>query len=454
MDKRERNKKGIKIKYPLRHAYVIAHFMLPFIPIKVLYTDWKYIITKNYLIHNDEKLYKIEFTREVIKGVQYITFSTTQEKFKFPITYAEKPFKLHKILNCTYAFLSRQNFVVIDPEEFVEFAKEKRNEVLDRGISIWIDHYIKGENRHFVRIPRQTNVFWDIINKFNDISLVNDANRPLIGWFIDKKDFLMRNDNNCFVDYIKKHSKNNTKDMLVTKLNVWGDVVEECDNYELIPFRKKTHYEMLPDDLLNFMQMCNYCTYERNQRYVAMCALKNNDIFLIETNNLEFVKRKGKWYNISFENFKYIIQNSFEYLTDKFIRYLYYLTIRACIEDKEFTLQILYPEQYKLFNERILSYFPKDDLIFKDNSKEKEFLNEKLIHQDYEKAYEFITSHEIVSMNDQGRYMSVLTYDAIKGLGYLKRFISGFSDYGLVLRVSKDYSIEIYDRHDFVYSTR
>ena len=449
MDKIINKNKKIKIKYPLRHAYVIAHFMLPFIPIKMLYTDWKNVKIMNYLIHNNEKLYKIELTEEKIKGVNHITFSTKQEKYKFPIAYAEKPFKISTILKCTYAFLSRQNYVVIDPYEFIEFAKDRKNEVLDRGISIWLQHRIIDVNRHFVRVSKETNEFYEIIKSLNDFSKKNDI-KTLTGFFIDKKDCLMRNSKNKFSDFIKNTSLlNSNKTMIVEKINQWGEIIEECETYEIKPFNRKSHYGMLPDELLSFMHLCNYSTYEKNQSYVSMCVLKNKDMFLINNNDLEFVKRKGRWYNISYTYFKYIFKNAFEYITDKFIRYLYYLVIRACVEDKVLTLQILYPEEHKSFKGNILNCFPKVDLEVDEDIRK-----ERISVQDYKRIYDYITSRDVVTINDQGHFVSTIKYDELESIGYNRRFISKFSDYGLVLRVGEDYSIEIYDRRNFIYSTR
>lgn len=439
----------IKIKYPLRHAYVIAHFMLPFIPIKMLYTDWRHVKVLNYLVNNDEKLYKIELTTERIRGVHHIVFSTTQEKYKFPITYALTPFKISTILQCTYAFLSRQNYVVLDPYEFIEFAKDKKNEVLDRGISIWLEHRIKDVNRHHVRVRRGPNEYLEIINGLNEYCERSDI-KNTVGFFIDKKDCLFKNPKNKFSDFIKNASFiNSDKKMIVKKVNEWGDIVDDCETYEVIPFKRKSHYEILPEELLSFMNLCNYSTHEDYQSYVSMCVLKNKDMFLINNNDLEFVKRNGRWYNISYTYFKYIMKNTFEYLTDKFIRYIYYMLIRAGIENKEFTLQILYPEELKSLKRDILNHYPKEYMEV-----EEEYSNERLNTLEYEKVYSYITSKEIITISDQGHFICTMKYDDIEKLGFDKRLISKFSDYGLVIRVGKDYSIEIYDRHNFVYSTR
>jgi hypothetical protein len=85
---------------------------------------------------------------------------------------------------------------------------------------------------------------------------------------------------------------------------------------------------------------------------------------------------------------------------------------------------------------------------------EEEYSNERLVFLEYEKAYSYITSKEIVTISDQGHLLCTMKYDDIEKLGFDKRFISKFSDYGLVIRVAKDYSIEIYDRRNFIYSTR
>ena len=125
------------------------------------------------------------------------------------------------------------------------------------------------------------------------------------------------------------------------------------------------------------------------------------------------------------------------------------MLIRAGIENKEFTLQILYPEELKSLKRDILNYYPKEYM-----GVEEEYSNERLVFLEYEKAYAYITSKEIVSISDQGHLLCTMKYDDIEKLGFDKRLISKFSDYGLVIRVGKDYSIEIYDRHNFVYSTR
>ncbi len=466
-DNKKRN--DIKIEYPLRHAYVIYLFMFPIIPHKMLYPDWRYVGIYNYLIDHREVPYNISLMEESINRSQYLTFSTTQEKFKFPISYAKSPIKLNSIIKSIYTYLAHQNYKVLDPYAFVEFSKSERNVCVDQGIGIWLENHIKGLKNKLIRVPKQDNTFMKIVKAFNDYIEKNKENdKPSLGFIVDKKDFKRIVQDNKFSNFLQNVDvKECGKDLVLKKLNLLGDIVADCKSCEEFKIKKLINYHLLPEELLNILYACNYNTEIRNQSYVSMVTLKNSDLMLIDTNNFELVKRNGQWYNISYDFFRYTLKNVFEYLPDNLMRYLYYLSLRASMEDKEFVLQILYLEEMGLYKEIIMNSFPKNyikgdynkalEFMIEDemnsNQLKKKVQNKRIHDLDVSLAIDFLTSNDVVAINDEGYFISSMSFEELKRINMHKHYVGELSNYGLVIKVSKDYKIEMHDKNGFIYST-
>ena len=257
------------------------------------------------------------------------------------------------------------------------------------------------------------------------------------------------------------------KDFILKKLNIFANIVEDCDKFEEQKIKKLLNYHLLPEELLNILYACNYNTENRNQSYVSMVTLKNSDLMLIDTNNFELVKRDGKWYNISYTYFRYTLRNAFEDLPDNLMRALYYLSLRASMENKEFVLQILYLEEMGMYKEIIMNSFPKNYIkgdynralkfVIEDelnvNQLKKQVQNKRIQDLDASLALEFLTSNDVVAINDEGYFISSMSFEELKRINMHKHFVSELSNYGLVIKVSKDYKIEMFDNNGFVYST-
>ena len=79
--------------------------------------------------------------------------------------------------------------------------------------------------------------------------------------------------------------------------------------------------------------------------------------------------------------------------------------------------------------------------------------NKRIQDLDASLALEFLTSNDVVAINDEGYFISSMSFEELKRINMHKHFVSELSNYGLVIKVSKDYKIEMYDNNGFVYST-
>lgn len=415
-------------------AYAIRNYMMPILPVKVLRKDWKRVRFSDYYLHNNKKLYTME--TKIAKGddeTYFYMFNTRTEKYLIPLSHARFPFKLNSITKYIYANIPLMEIRKKNEREYVDSIRDR---YIDRAILIWIKNMVTGTKHTTL----YNNIYKDILEEFEVlVKRRKYTNMNLVACVIDKKNSRIRMTEQQFTDVLKRNYFEKT--CLVFMINQRGEIVEEYTEYEENSVKGVVHYDILGKDIAKFLDLCSSNTEKENQDYIAIAILRNGDILLVDTGRIEMIKRNGKWHNVHYPYFRFALKNALENLPEMIIRQLYFNVLKANIEYRNMAIAIVHPEDARDYMSLLKS---KNTLNIEET---------KIQKMTAEDQFNTLSSANLISITEEGRIISRNSFHDfnIKGEEDLLRALS---NYALIIRVKKDYNIQMFERTNLIYSTK